>query len=276
MSDAPGSPKAARLGSPSWLDGRLVLGVLLVLVSVLVGAKLLASADTSQQVWVATHDLAPGTVLASGDLQTGRVRLFGASSLYVAGAKPSGYVVQRGIRKNELLPVDSLSAPGVVVARRDIAVPVPTGQGVPDIYPRVIGAADANGDGRQEVVVKLSAILYHVGGQQIAGMYGMQNGRVRPVKVAGRGRLVFRLGGISRYGDGALCTVQDGRPVFVIRHIEQVLPSSWRWTERPFGWQGLMLHPSKHRTGLLPVTLPVTDPRVEPFYQLRCGPIREP
>lgn len=155
-------------------------------------------------------------------------------------------------------------------------VPVPTGQGVPDIYPRVIGAADANGDGRQEVVVKLSAILYHVGGQQIAGMYGMQNGRVRPVKVAGRGRLVFRLGGISRYGDGALCTVQDGRPVFVIRHIEQVLPSSWRWTERPFGWQGLMLHPSKHRTGLLPVTLPVTDPRVEPFYQLRCGPIRKP
>ena len=153
---------------------------------------------------------------------------------------------------------------------------VPTGQGVPDIYPRVIGAADANGDGRQEVVVKLSAILYHVGGQQIAGMYGVRNGRVRPVKIAGRGRLVFRLGGISRYGDGALCTVQDGRPVFVVRHIEQVLPSSWRWTERPFGWQGLVLHPSSHRTGLLPVTLPVTDPRVEPFYQLRCGSIREP
>ena len=133
MSDAPGSPKAARLGSPSWLDGRLVLGVLLVLVSVLVGAKLLASADTSQQVWVATHDLAPGTVLASGDLQTGRVRLFGASSMYVAGAKPSGYVVQRGISKDELLPVDALSAPGKTVARRDIAVPVPTGHLPPDL-----------------------------------------------------------------------------------------------------------------------------------------------
>jgi hypothetical protein len=154
--------------------------------------------------------------------------------------------------------------------------PVPTGQGVPDIYPRVIGAADANRDGRQEVVVKLSGILYHVGGQQIAGMFGVRNGRVRLVSIAGRGRLVFRLGGISRYGDGALCSVRGGRPVFTIRHIEQVLPSSWRWTERPFGWHGLVLHPSEPRTGLLPVTLPVTDPRVEPFYQLRCGAIREP
>jgi hypothetical protein len=154
--------------------------------------------------------------------------------------------------------------------------PVPTGQGVPDIYPRVIGAADANHDGAAEVVVKLSGILYHVGGQQIAGMYGVRDGRILAVRIAGRGRLVFRLGGISRYGDGGLCTLHDGLPVFVIRHIEQVLPASWRWTERPFRWRGLVLHASPHRTGLLPVTLPITDPRVEPFYQLRCGSIREP
>jgi hypothetical protein len=133
VSEAPGSPKAARLGSPSWLDGRLVLGVVLVLLSVLVGAKVLASADTSQQVWVATHDLSPGTVLAAGDLELGKVRLFGASTLYLAGDKPLGYVVQRGVSASELLPRDALSQPGKAAPRREITVPVPTGHLPPDL-----------------------------------------------------------------------------------------------------------------------------------------------
>lgn len=50
MTEVPTSPAARRLASPRWLDGRLVLGVLLVLASVLVGARLLSSADRSQQV----------------------------------------------------------------------------------------------------------------------------------------------------------------------------------------------------------------------------------
>ncbi len=133
MSDVAGSPKAARLGSPSWLDGRLVLGVLLVLVSVLLGAKVLASADTSQEVWVATHDLAPGSVLQDGDLRLGKARLFGTSSRYVAGSEPLGYVVQRGLSAGELLPVGALTAPGSDVPRREITVPVPSGHLPPDL-----------------------------------------------------------------------------------------------------------------------------------------------
>lgn len=133
MSEAPRSPKAARLGSPSWLDGRLVLGVLLVLASVLVGAKVLASADTSQEVWVATHDLAPGTVLGDGDLRVGTVQLFSTSPRYIAGAKPIGYLVQRGVSKDELLPVEALSAPGTDVPRREMAVPVSSGHLPPDL-----------------------------------------------------------------------------------------------------------------------------------------------
>ena len=133
MTEVPASPKASRLGSPSWLDGRLVVGVLLVLVSVLVGAKALASADSSQQVWVTTHALAPGTVLAASDLETGRVRLFGASGRYVAGAKPVGYVVLRGVGSAELLPVDALSAPGQQLQRREVTVPVAAGHRPPDL-----------------------------------------------------------------------------------------------------------------------------------------------
>lgn len=127
------SPKAARLASPSWLDGRLVLGVVLVLVSVLIGAKVLAGADSSQQVWAATHDLAPGTVLTADDLGLRRVKLFNSSSHYLAGAKPLGYVVQRGVSRDELLPRDALSQPGGVGARREITVPVPAGHLPPDL-----------------------------------------------------------------------------------------------------------------------------------------------
>jgi hypothetical protein len=133
VSEAAASPKGARLGSPSWLDGRLMIGVLLVLASVLVGAKVLAAADTSQRVWMASHDLAPGTVLAEGDLHLGRVRLFATSPRYVAGVKPVGYVVQRGISEDELLPVEALTAPGRDAPVREIAVPVSTGHRPPDL-----------------------------------------------------------------------------------------------------------------------------------------------
>ena len=133
MSEAPGSPKATRLGSPSWLDGRLVLGVLLVLVSVLVGAKVLAGADTSQLVWVASHNLAPGTVIADADLQEGKVRLYGTSKRYLAGAKPIGYVVVRAVSAEELVAADSLAQPGQNAPRREITVPVAVGHLPPDL-----------------------------------------------------------------------------------------------------------------------------------------------
>lgn len=134
MSEPPGSPQASRLATPSWLDGRLVLGVLLVLVSIVVGARLLSSADASQRVWVATHDLAPGSTLADGDLRQGQVRLFDNGGRYLGaiGAKPVGYVLQRGVGADELLPRDSLTRPDAVGRPlRDVSVPVSPGH-LPD------------------------------------------------------------------------------------------------------------------------------------------------
>ena len=134
MSEPPGSPQASRLATPSWLDGRLVLGVLLVLVSIVVGARLLSSADASQRVWVATRDLAPGSTLADGDLRQGQVRLFDNGGRYLGaiGAKPVGYVLQRGVGAGELLPRDSLTRPDAVGRPlRDVSVPVAPGH-LPD------------------------------------------------------------------------------------------------------------------------------------------------
>ena len=131
MSDP--SPAPERLRPASWLDKRLVLGVLLVVGSVLGGAKALAGADQSQLVWSATHDLASGTVLADGDLTLSRARLFGTSDRYLAGAKPIGYVVLRPVSGHELLPAASLSTPGGAVARREVTVSVVSGHLPPDL-----------------------------------------------------------------------------------------------------------------------------------------------
>lgn len=132
MSQAPGSPRAARLPSPSWLDARLVLGVLLVLVSVVVGARVLASADRSELVWSATRDLAAGSSVAADDLVPAQVRLFGSTGGYLpaSGDPPVGYVLDRPVTAGELLPLAALVRPGDEVDLRLVTVPV-----LPGHYP---------------------------------------------------------------------------------------------------------------------------------------------
>ena len=61
-------PTPRRVRPPRWLDLRLVLGVLLVLGSVLLGARIVSAADATVPVWTAVRDLAPGTELRADDL----------------------------------------------------------------------------------------------------------------------------------------------------------------------------------------------------------------
>lgn len=125
MADLP-SPRVARLRPPSWLDRRLVLGVLLVLTSVVLGARVLAGADASVPVYVATRDLVAGTALVDDDLRVARVRLFGNGDRYVSagGGKPSGYVLLRNIGQDELLPRMALSAETGGAPIRLVTLPV--------------------------------------------------------------------------------------------------------------------------------------------------------
>lgn len=126
MTDVP-LRRATRLGAPRWLDGRLVIGVLLVLFAVIAGARVFASADHYSLVYVAKHDLVPGERLTADDLTTGRVRLAGDGSRYVAvHVAPVGYVVTRYVGARELLPAAALSA-DVATAGRLVTVPVTPG-----------------------------------------------------------------------------------------------------------------------------------------------------
>lgn len=120
-----GSPPATRVRGPRWRDARLVLGVVLVLVSVVAGAKVFASADRTIAVWVVARDLDAGTVLSADDLVRRQVRLPGSSSRYVAAtAVPAGYVLVRAVGEGELLPAQAIASPEHAGARRLVTVAV--------------------------------------------------------------------------------------------------------------------------------------------------------
>jgi hypothetical protein len=118
VAQQPVSPSARRLRRSSWLDLRLVTGVLLVLVSVLLGARVVASADRSVQVWALTRDVSAGTTLAAADLRPARVRLFDSAEAYLRLVQsPAGRTVTRHLNAGELLPRSAVVAtpPGAIV-----------------------------------------------------------------------------------------------------------------------------------------------------------------
>lgn len=119
---AAASPVPRRLRTPRWLNVRLVAGVLLVLVSVIIGARVVTAADQSDKVWAAAADLAAGTVLVDGDLRAVSVRLADSGGAYLlSSVDPIGRVLSSPIRSGELLPRSVLTDTSTLV---DIALPV--------------------------------------------------------------------------------------------------------------------------------------------------------
>jgi len=120
------SPHSRRVQRPGWLDVRVVTGTLLVLLSVVVGARVVAAADDSEPVWVASHDLAAGTRLAASDLHRGRVHLYGDTGRYLggSGAPPVGYVLARPVGAGEFIPAAAVVDPAKARPTRLVTVPV--------------------------------------------------------------------------------------------------------------------------------------------------------
>ena len=70
----PDVPPALRGHRSGWRDPRLWIGVVLVAASVVVGARVLAAADDTVQVWAAAADLGAGQRVDADDLVAQRVR----------------------------------------------------------------------------------------------------------------------------------------------------------------------------------------------------------
>ena len=129
--ETPPGPTPRRVRPPRWLDLRLVLGLLLVLGSVLLGARVVSAADATVPVWAAAGDLAAGTVLSADDLVTVDVRLDDSSGAYLAAStRPDGRTLSRAVHSGELLPRSALQAGGSLVR---VALPVQAGYVPPDL-----------------------------------------------------------------------------------------------------------------------------------------------
>jgi len=83
---------------------------------VLLGARLLASADDTVAVWSVSSDLSAGTTVTADDLQRVDLR-FGSSAVagsYLSATDPlpEGAVLTRDLSRGELLPRSALGAGG--------------------------------------------------------------------------------------------------------------------------------------------------------------------
>jgi hypothetical protein len=129
--EAPPGPTPRRVRPPQWLDLRLVLGLLLVLGSVLLGARVVSAADATVPVWAAAGDLAAGTVLTADDLVAVDVRLDDAADAYLSTTtKPEGRTLSRSVSAGELLPRSTLIEPDELV---QLALPVQAGYVPPSL-----------------------------------------------------------------------------------------------------------------------------------------------
>jgi hypothetical protein len=123
--DVPAGPTPRRVRTPRWLDLRLVLGVLLVLGSVLLGARVVSAADATVAVWAAAGDLTAGTALTADDLVPVQVRLDSAADAYLStGTRPEGRTLGRAVRAGELVPRSALEQTAELV---QLALPVQAG-----------------------------------------------------------------------------------------------------------------------------------------------------
>ena len=116
------SPVPRRIKAPSWLDLRLVIGVVLVLGSVVLGAKIVSGANHTYRMLAVTRDLAAGTLLSRDDVTAVRVQLpdRGRGIYLSAEAEVLGKQLNRALATGELLPAAAL---GTAAALTTVTVP---------------------------------------------------------------------------------------------------------------------------------------------------------
>ena len=100
----PASPPAKRPQRAWWRDTRVVAGIVLIVVSMLIGARLLAGGDDTVMAWQATRDLAPGATVTLDDVIAVPIPAALAGA-YADGAGLPTAPLGRALLAGEILPV---------------------------------------------------------------------------------------------------------------------------------------------------------------------------
>jgi hypothetical protein len=104
----PAITPAVRGVRPGWRDPRLWVGVVILAASVLLGTRLVASADDTVEVWATSSDMGPGEEVTAADLVAVRVHFEDADGLAgyyrVQADLPADLQLTRAVGAGELLP----------------------------------------------------------------------------------------------------------------------------------------------------------------------------
>ncbi|MGP5097425.1 SAF domain-containing protein [Brachybacterium alimentarium] len=119
------SAPVMRLRRPRWKDPRLIVGVVLVVASVLMGALLVSRLAETTPVLVARSPIVPGDPIDPDNLILVEMRLGDQHDLYLGAieAIPDGSVATRAVQAGELLPLSAVGQ-SADVPLRPIVIPV--------------------------------------------------------------------------------------------------------------------------------------------------------
>lgn len=107
------APAASRFRRPGWRDPRLLVGLALVCLSVLLGARLLATEEPMSTVWATRAAVAAGEPLTAEDVRAVSVRFDRGedAARYLAAEQPWPQVVaRRDLAAGELVPAAAVAA----------------------------------------------------------------------------------------------------------------------------------------------------------------------
>jgi hypothetical protein len=156
IGNLPSSPPARRAQRPRWRDTRLLFGVLLMVVSVVIGARFVSGATRTTQWLSVTRALPAGHVLTASDLAPVKAHLAAAAGSQYFTSEPLrlvGRTLIRPLAAGELLPSEALAS-GPAAASRVVPILVKAGR-LPalaagdhiDVY--VLARSTGSGAGRE-------------------------------------------------------------------------------------------------------------------------------
>jgi Flp pilus assembly protein CpaB len=169
------------------------VGIALVLGSILIGARVLASSDDTVAVWQVVHDVPAGSPVGADDLRVTRVH-FDQSAvadqyLTASDPLPPDAVAARDIAAAELLEVSAISS-GAHPMTRELPLGVAESGAPPDLHAGDhvdVWAVPQSASGRAAGSARPSLVLHDVAVLTVGGGYEVGSGDRQVVVGVGPG-----------------------------------------------------------------------------------------
>jgi hypothetical protein len=133
-------------------------------------------------------------------------------------------------------------------------------------YPRAIGSADVNDDGRSEFFVKTLDLSGHGTAWKQLNLFVFQSSKLAIVTNEGD-PLALRIGGITRMGEGVACP--EHRLALLRAEAQNIRNTRWDTSARIFVLRGTKARFVERTTEALTLS-DYNDPALDRYYQLNC------